>query len=81
MTDPLYPRHANSGPVPEVTPPLDPDDGYAAFVDAMAPHCRCRNTVCAGVLAGGFCDTWTDAPLDGLDEDAPDYVDTDEDEP
>lgn len=21
MTDPLYPRHANSGPAPEVTPP------------------------------------------------------------
>ena len=29
---------------------------YQAFVAECAKHCRCTHTVCAGVLAGGFCD-------------------------
>jgi hypothetical protein len=30
---------------------------YEDFVDSVAGDCRCPDQVCAGVLAGGFCDS------------------------
>ena len=36
MTDPLYPRHANSGPAPEVTPVSGFDMLRAWFIDSGA---------------------------------------------
>ena len=36
---------------------MENDPEYQAFVESQAKHCRCQGpTVCAGVLAGGFCD-------------------------
>lgn len=29
---------------------------YQAFVADCAKNCRCTHSVCAGILAGGFCD-------------------------
>ena len=43
------------------------DPNYQAFVAEAAKHCHCDPFfgVCAGVLAGGFCD---DMQLDDYDE-------------
>lgn len=48
--------------------PLD-DPSHQAFLATCAKDCRCPGTVCAGVAAGGLCDTWDDdEPDDGPDD-------------
>lgn len=32
------------------------DAGYQQYIAGCAKECRCLYAVCAGVLAGGFCD-------------------------
>lgn len=51
----------------------DAEAGYQAFVAAMAPDCRCLDTVCAGVLAGGLCDTWPGEERDPYERDDEPY--------
>lgn len=46
---------------------------YQAFVESMAPHCRCRyDCPCPGVLAGGLCDGMTDDDRESVFDDEED---------
>ncbi len=65
----MIPTHA-SLPVDQLVISDPIADSYDEFVATMAKDCNCPNTVCAGVLAGGFCDSYGGEPavVDGFDD-------------